>query len=150
MKNAVIILLLMLFGITLSAQSGEVEVEITEVVAEWGGSVIIGLFEKKGFPKAGKAVFSDTIPVRDIKATYKFEAIPVGKYAIAIYQDVNGDDKLNRDGYGRPTEPYAFSNNVFGRFGPPKFAKASFLVTSDAESRLVIHLKEYSNIRGDR
>ena len=142
MKNSLIMLVLILIGLNLNAQSGEVEVEITDVVAEWGGSLIIGLFEENGFPRAGQAMVSDTIPVRDIKAAYNFETIPVGKYAIAVFQDINGDDKLNRDVYGRPTEPYAFSNNVFGRFGPPKFAKTSFLVEGNTNSKLVIHLKE--------
>ncbi|NQT62430.1 MAG: DUF2141 domain-containing protein [Candidatus Marinimicrobia bacterium] len=144
MKNTCIMIASLLFGMSLNAQMGVVEVEITDVVAEWGGSVNIGLYEKKGFPKMGQAIVSENVPVRDIKATHKFENIPVGKYAIAVFQDVNGDDKLNRTIYGQPTEPYAFSNNVFGRFGPPKFAEVSFSVESDANSKLVIHLKEYS------
>ncbi|MBC8375115.1 MAG: DUF2141 domain-containing protein [FCB group bacterium] len=150
MKNTGIMITSLLFGMSLNAQMGVVEVEITDVVAEWGGSVNIGLYEKKGFPKMGRAIVSENLPVRDIKATHKFENIPIGTYAIAVFQDLNGDDKLNRDGYGRPTEPYAFSNNVFGRFGPPKFGKTSFSVESDDNSRLVIHLKEYSNRRGER
>lgn len=142
MKYGLIMIVVLLSAMSLNAQSGTVEVEIKEVVAEWGGSVIIGLFEENGFPKAGQAIVSDTIPVRDIKATHTFKNLPVGNYAIAVYQDVNGDEELNRDIYRRPTEPYAFSNNKFGRFGPPSFAKVSFLVDNNTNLKLVIHLKE--------
>ncbi len=142
MKNRIIVIASLLSAMTLNAQSGVVEVIVTDVVAEWGGSVIIGLFEKNGFPKSGQAIVSDTIPVRDIKATHTFENILAGNYAIAVFQDVNGDNELNRDIYRRPTEPYAFSNNVFGRFGPPKFSEVSFSVDNNTNLKLVIHLKE--------
>lgn len=142
MKNTITMIVLLLAALTLNAQPGGVEVEITDVVAEWGGTVRIGLFEEIGFPKTGLAIVSENVPVRDIKAAHIFENIPVGKYAIAVFQDVNGDEELNRDIYRRPTEPYAFSNNVFGRFGPPKFEAVSFSVENNTNSKLVIHLKE--------
>ena len=142
MKNTLIILVLLLMGMTLHAQSGGVEVEITGIVAEWGGSISIGLFEKKGFPKEGQAITNRVDPVRGIKSTVKFENMPVGNYAIAVFQDVNTDGKLNRTIYGQPTEPYAFSNNVFGKYGPPKFASVAFSVDENTNSKLVIHLKE--------
>lgn len=142
MKNTLIMIMLILNGMTLNAQSGEVEVIVTDVVAEWGGSVIITIFEARGFPKDGEAFVGENVPVKDVKAKHVFENIPVGHYAITVFQDLNGDGTLNRDIYRRPTEPYAFSNNVFGRFGPPKFAEVSFSVTSNSNSKFVIHLKE--------
>ena len=142
MKNTRIMIMLLIFGMTLSGQSGSVEVDITDIVAEWGGSVKVGLFVEKGFPKTGKALENKDIPVRDIKAQIKFENIPVGKYAIAVFQDVNVDSTLNRTIYGQPTEPYAFSNNVFGRFGPPKFSEACFSVEDNTKAAMVIHLRE--------
>lgn len=142
MKNALIMITVFMFGGTLSAQTGRVTVNITDIVAEWGGTVRIGLFKEKGFPKAGKAIASIDVPVRDIKTTASFENILLGQYAIAVYQDVNLDGKLNRTIYGEPTEPYAFSNNVFGRFGPPKFEKVTFKLESTEHTNLVIRLKD--------
>ena len=135
-------IVLLVIGVALSAQSGGVEIEVVDIVAEWGGSVIVTLFEQNGFPKAGQAIISQNVPVRDIKATVTFESIPLGEYAIAVYQDVNGNGQLNRTIYGQPTEPYAFSNNVFGRFGPPKFTAAAFSVEGNGTVKLVIQLKE--------
>ena len=33
---------------------------------------------------------------------------------------------MNKSAFRRPTEPYGFSNNVRGSFGPPSFQAASF------------------------
>jgi len=35
-----------------------------------------------------------------------------GKYFIAVFQDLDGNDKLNKNFFGLPTEPYGFSKNV--------------------------------------
>lgn len=52
--------------------------------------------------------------------------IPAGRYAIAVYQDINKNGILDRNWLGIPSEPYGFSNNPSTLFGPPSFQKASF------------------------
>ena len=51
--------------------------------------------------------------------------------AIAVFQDLDGNGVLTKNGLGIPTEPYGFSNNARGTFGPPSFGKAQFTVTED-------------------
>jgi uncharacterized protein (DUF2141 family) len=55
--------------------------------------------------------------------------LPLGTYAIAIYQDVNGNGKLDTNLFGAPKEPYAFSNNIAPVFKAPSFEKCSFNIT---------------------
>jgi len=64
--------------------------------------------------------------------TQQFEVhgLPEGRYAIAAFQDLNNDSKLNRKFFVLPKEPYGFSNNV-GRYGPASFNKAAFLLSED-------------------
>lgn len=64
-----------------------------------------------------------------------------GVYAIGIFYDLNNNNKLDTNIFGIPKEPYAFSNNVFGKFGPPKFEDAMFIVTKDKEKNISIDLK---------
>lgn len=142
MKKTVLMLILLMVCIHANAQGGAVQVSVLEVVAEWGGSVRVGLYHEDNFPVEGKAIHSKIIPVRDIQAVAHFDNIPAGEYAIAVYQDINEDELLNRNIYRQPTEPYGFSNNVFGRFGPPKFTSVSFQVEKDVRSELEIRLKE--------
>lgn len=53
-----------------------------------------------------------------------------GAYAVAVFQDLNGNGQLDRDRAGLPVEPYGFSNGV-GRSAPPRFARAAFMLESD-------------------
>ncbi|MBC7891927.1 MAG: DUF2141 domain-containing protein [Sphingobacteriaceae bacterium] len=53
-----------------------------------------------------------------------FDGLPVGRYAIRVYQDLNDNQKLDFNG-PMPTEPFGFSN-VKTMMGPPSFAKCAF------------------------
>jgi len=44
-----------------------------------------------------------------------------GNYAIAVYQDINNNGKLDKNWMGIPTEPYGFSKDPVIRFGPPLY-----------------------------
>ena len=48
------------------------------------------------------------------------ENVKPGNYAIAVFHDLNGNGKLDRNLIGLPSEPYGFSNDV-GRRGFPSF-----------------------------
>jgi uncharacterized protein (DUF2141 family) len=52
--------------------------------------------------------------------------VPNGEYAIALFQDLNGNQKLDTNLFGKPTEPYAFSNNQKPVFMEPSFEKCKF------------------------
>lgn len=65
--------------------------------------------------------------------TLTIDALPPGRYAAMAFVDRNGNGKLDRGMFGRPTEPYGFSNGG-GSFGPPNFADAAFELASDGSS----------------
>jgi uncharacterized protein (DUF2141 family) len=62
-----------------------------------------------------------------------------GSYALSIYHDINADSKLNMTFLGIPKEPYGFSNDARGIFGPPKFQDAQFSLEED-QQKIVINL----------
>ena len=64
-------------------------------------------------------VLSDTL-------LYTFPDVEPGEYIIAAYQDINGDNKLNKGLFG-PTEPYRIWKPNYGVFGP-EFSKCKFTV----------------------
>lgn len=140
MKHIYIIINLIL-AISLSAGAGDIQLKINDITAEWGGDIRIGLYQEAGFPTEGKAIQGWVLQVTDISADFTINDIPEGVYAIAIFQDINTDGKLNRTIYRAPKEPYAFSNNKFGRFGPPKFSEVSFSVKNGEVSSLTINLE---------
>ncbi len=52
--------------------------------------------------------------------------LPFGKYAVTVFQDMNGNKKMDTGFLGIPTEPVAFSNNVHPRFSAPKWKDCEF------------------------
>ena len=60
-----------------------------------------------------------------------------GEYGIKLYHDVNGDGEMNTNPFGMPIEPFAFSNNAKGRFGPARWDAARFEVTEEGASQTI-------------
>ncbi|WP_374567317.1 DUF2141 domain-containing protein [Ideonella sp.] len=70
--------------------------------------------------------------------TLQVPDMPEGDYAVSLFLDRNGNGKLDTNPLGMPTEPYAFSNDAAGAYGPPRYEQARFSVQGD--TRAVIHL----------
>jgi uncharacterized protein (DUF2141 family) len=68
--------------------------------------------------------------------------LPFGKYAIAIYHDVNNNGKLDKNYLGIPTEPYAFSNNPKVKWRSPTFAETQVELNSQQKD-LHLELKRW-------
>jgi uncharacterized protein (DUF2141 family) len=66
-----------------------------------------------------------TTEARDGVIKLRLKGLPEGPVAIAIYQDLNGNGKLDSSVIGIPIEPYAFSRQAQGNFGPPTFDQAA-------------------------
>jgi uncharacterized protein (DUF2141 family) len=64
-------------------------------------------------------------PASAPRLLFGFTQVPPGTYAVAAFQDLDGDGRLTRTPLGLPREPYGFSNNA-GRTGRPDFAAAAF------------------------
>lgn len=58
-----------------------------------------------------------------------FDSLAAGQYAVRIYQDLNGNKKIDFSGM-MPTEPFGFSN-VTMVMGPPEFGQCAFDLTED-------------------
>ena len=58
--------------------------------------------------------------------TAKITNLKFGTYALAIYQDVNNNGKIDKTIIGIPTEPYAFSNNYKPTVKAPSFDDCKF------------------------
>jgi uncharacterized protein (DUF2141 family) len=52
--------------------------------------------------------------------------LPPGTYAASVYEDLNGNHKLDHNFLGIPTEPIGVSGDSSRRFGPPRFDDCSF------------------------
>ena len=137
MKRFALFIMAFLCACSLNAldKSGKIEVLVTNL-RNSNGKIGINLFSgKKGFPAkheaALKKVFSD---IKDNSCTVIFEDVPYGAYAVSVFHDENVNLKLDTTIIGMPKEGVGASNNAKGRFGPPKYKDASFLLDSNEKT----------------
>ena len=111
------------------AQAGPLTVNLENIKAQ-KGEIRLGVFDAAGYD-GGKAVTGVDVPVDAGSVSVTIEGLEPGEYGIKLYHDVNGDGEMNANPFGMPTEPFAFSNNAQGRFGPAKWEAARFEVTEE-------------------
>ena len=68
--------------------------------------------------------------LKDKKAEWVLENMPYGRYSVKAFHDENDNSKLDTNFAGMPIEPYGFSNNARGLFGPPPFARTAVTLNS--------------------
>ena len=113
-----------------SAMAGEVVVRVTGVRAA-GGSIGCVLFPSMaGFPMEGVNVPMVWLQASD-GAVCRFGDVPAGVYAIAVVHDLNGNQRVDTNFVGIPTEPWGVSNNVRPLMRAPKFDEAAIRVAPD-------------------
>jgi len=115
-------------AVSAEAAEGRLEVEVLGIKSD-EGQIGCSLWAKgDGFPsKSKKALRSIFIKSKGKKATCVFESVSPGTYAVSVMHDEDKDGELDSNLVGRPKEPWGVSNDVpMERFGPPKYAPATF------------------------
>lgn len=98
---------------------GQVMVAVYNSEATWMQKPLMGT-------KVASSVQSTRISLHDL---------PAGEYALVAYEDQNDNGKLDKNQFGMPTEPFGFSNDATGHFGPAKWEAAHFRL--DAQQQTV-------------
>jgi|SRR6056297_924030 len=108
MKKILILLIFLLFSINVFAEPLEVTIEIREVLLN-RGTLIIAIYNSK-------TNYKKNIPCKELKAESTSETIiikenlPSGEYVISLFQDKNGNGKLDTRIFMIPKEPIGFTN----------------------------------------
>ncbi len=107
------------------AQAGTLSLNVEGLKPK--GQLMVLLFdaERSWNAKTG-AVREIKRRVSAAKAQILVEGLAAGHYGAMVFQDLNLDGKMNFNVVGMPLEPYGFSNNSRGLFGPPAWGKAAF------------------------
>jgi len=104
------------------------------------GAVSVALFPHETAWRSRDGARSLIQPVQGGHAEATFTGLAPGRYRVMAYHDRNGDGRLNTLPVGLPTEPYGFSNNARGTFGPPGWRAASF-AAAEGETVHAIRLR---------
>ncbi|MBY0366055.1 MAG: DUF2141 domain-containing protein [Roseateles sp.] len=73
-------------------------------------------------PQVGRRFSLDA--AADGQVTVVLKDLPEGPLALSVFQDANGNGRLDMNAMGMPVEPFGFSNDAVGNFGPPRFEQA--------------------------
>ncbi len=88
-------------------------------------NLLIAVFESPaGFPKSDQSTNTITIEAEGENIELSL-SLPIDHpIAIAVFQDLDGNKMISKNSIGIPIEPYGFSNNARGLFGPPTFQQS--------------------------
>jgi uncharacterized protein (DUF2141 family) len=107
------------------------------------GTIWVALYDnKQTFDEKRGQVVGAKVPSRNRVALAVFENVVPGKYAVAFFQDENGNGKLDTSLLGIPTEGFGFSKDAMGKLGPPTFAAAALIIPAGPVS-VVMHAKYF-------
>jgi uncharacterized protein (DUF2141 family) len=102
------------------------------------GTVRAALYaDSASFTRQQNAVASVILQPHGLQARVTFGGLPAGRYALAVYQDVNDNGTLDTNMLSMPTEPWGFSNGAVGSFGPPGFDDAAVTLPEQGVSIVV-------------
>jgi uncharacterized protein (DUF2141 family) len=134
--HTLILTLLSLFISTDAAPVTKLNVEITNLKSA-KGKLWIAMFRPDEKFGGDKPSIFKIIPVQSASnQTVDFELEP-GKYALAVYHDLNNNSVLDKNFVGIPKEPYGFSNDFRPRFSPPTFEDCAFELSASGKKIIV-------------
>lgn len=119
-------LCMMLCSLSVSAQKLTITVKN---IKEHTGTLMIGVYDEQHYMSTTAASTEAKADKDEVTVTVTLPAS--GKYAVAIFQDKNGNGKLDTNFMGIPNEPFGFSNLKSYPMGTPKFKTAAFDLDKD-------------------
>jgi uncharacterized protein (DUF2141 family) len=122
-------------GLWDTPQTGNLVISI-EADVKKRGNIHVAVFQNEtAFTKKSGGVFEKVLPYsgRD-KYSLEVSALAYGRYAVAVFQDLNGNGRLDANTLGIPTEPYGFSNNPKVKWSAPTFDETAVSLKSPSIS----------------
>ena len=104
---------------------------IVEGIKPGQGTLRIAVFDeahRDEFPE-GSNLKGIVVPAAEEQMTVEIPDVEPGEYAIAVIQDLNENQKLDKKAFGIPKEPYGFSGAW--KKGGASYKKASFNTEED-------------------
>jgi uncharacterized protein (DUF2141 family) len=127
---------LLVTGFSLQNPGGDLQITVTNIFPVEGKLYIAIYDNEEDYMDLEKVAFQKIVPINDETESFVIPGMPDGEYAVTVFQDLNDNGELDTSSIGFPREPYGFSNDARGTFGPPKFRKAKFNVNGNTDIRI--------------
>ena len=97
------------------------------------GNLRVAIYDTAAGYEARKTTAATTQPAAGASTQVMIKGLAPATYGIAVYLDTDGNEKLNRNLFGAPTEPYGFSRNPTIGFSAPDFEEFAFTYDGTAQ-----------------
>ena len=84
---------------------------------------MVALYADEAAYTAARQTMGSMLPATAGEVRAVFAGLPDGRYGIAVFHDIDGDEKLGTNLLGYPTEPFGFGNDAEVRFSRPAFRR---------------------------
>jgi len=100
------------------------------------GVVFVALYERHNWLEPGRYLAAKKVPARAGTIAARFDNLPRGKYAVAVWHDENSNSRVDTNAIGLPKEGYGFSRVT--PLKKPKFDDVAVTAspTANAPTRL--------------
>jgi uncharacterized protein (DUF2141 family) len=122
------------FGASASAASLDIQVS---GVSSAKGQIMVAICDRSTFLNGKRCAYGAIAPAAQGQVRLRVDGVPAGLWAVEAFHDENGNGKLDRSLFGVPQEGTAFSRDVHGGFGPPKFDDAAVKVGDQPQTLAV-------------
>jgi uncharacterized protein (DUF2141 family) len=140
MKQILWSFLLLIVGNEIMAQ-GSIAVTITNIENNKGVCKTCLFNNATAFGGNGEAFRCADVSILNKKASVVFEAVPAGRYAIAVFHDANRNNKIDKNFLGIPSEGYGASKNKLPFASAPTFKDNQFAVVDKGTVNVGIKLR---------
>lgn len=138
--------MLLFAGFIFGQNTATITVNISNIEMD-GSRVFVGLYDDETcFKLKSSAVDSVIVIPKAETVEVPLNDIPFGSYAIAVFQDMNNNGKLDSRGFNIPKEPVGISNYTVERTSlPPMFKKAQFRLGADTVIMIPLISRKVTN-----
>jgi len=134
--NVFVLLMLALLSANTLVAQGKLELTIKNI-KEVKGTIRVALFDN-GNDFLKKPIDSKVVKVSGNVASVVFDKLASGEYAVSVIHDINENQELDKGFMGIPKEPYGFSNDARGKFGPPSYEESKLVIKGDVKASIKV------------
>ncbi len=128
MKN--ITFVLFLFSATFVQAQNMITVQVENLKNDKGVCRACLFKDAKAFPNDMDKAICKSTKISATKATFIFENVSTGTYAISVFHDENNNNTLDANMLGIPKEGYGASKNVLPKMSKPSFEDNAFKMSN--------------------
>ncbi|RMD76356.1 MAG: DUF2141 domain-containing protein [Bacteroidetes bacterium] len=125
------------------ADTGTLIIEV-QGIEEAGGFIWVGLYDSEAhYMVKEKAIVKGYDVTHTGTMRLEVHELPAGRWAIALFHDIDGDGELDTNYLGIPSEPYAFSRKPPSKWRAPRYDEVAIPFRPPLQ-RLSVRLERWS------